>query len=163
MLLIKKILSIIIFNGMLSCTANHPLTVIESSVATKKNNTITEQSILQLINDYRNSIHLNSLKIMNEVTIQAFNHSKEMAEKKVSFGHDGFDARVENIRKSIGFIYGWAENVAEGQSSAEEVVKDWLQSPGHKKNIEGNYNYTGIGIYKDENGNIYFTQIFIRK
>ena len=154
--------SIIVFNAMFSCTTSHQLVVPETA-NTKKNSTITEQSILLLVNNHRNNIHLNSLEMMDEITAQAINHSKEMAEKKVAFGHDGFDTRVEKIRKSIGFIYGWAENVAEGQSSAEEVVKDWLQSPGHKKNIEGNYNYTGIGIYKDDNGQLYFTQIFIRK
>jgi len=41
-------------------------------------------------------------------------------------------------------------------------VDGWLNSPGHKKNIEGNFTLTGIGYARDHKGNIYFTQIFSR-
>ena len=54
-----------------------------------------------------------------------------------------------------------AENVAYGAETAEEVVRMWLKSPGHKKNIEGKYNYTGIGIARGRNGQLYYTQLFI--
>jgi uncharacterized protein YkwD len=47
--------------------------------------------------------------------------------------------------------------------TAHKVVDGWLHSPGHKKNIEGDYNFTGIGVSKDKNGRIYYTQIFLRK
>jgi uncharacterized protein YkwD len=46
--------------------------------------------------------------------------------------------------------------------SAREVVDGWLKSPGHKRNIEGDFTLTGIGIASDKQGNIYFTQIFSR-
>jgi uncharacterized protein YkwD len=82
---------------------------------------------------------------------------------KRSFGHDGFDNRIADIRKSAGFIRGAAENVAYGQLTAAQVVDGWLNSPGHKKNIEGDYNLTGIGTVQREDGVIYFTQIFIKK
>ncbi|MEB3337507.1 MAG: hypothetical protein VKJ46_08605 [Leptolyngbyaceae bacterium] len=36
-----------------------------------------------------------------------------------------------------------------------------MKSPGHLKNIKGQYNLTGIGIAKDSQGKYYFTQIFI--
>ena len=41
------------------------------------------------------------------------------------------------------------------------VVTAWLNSPGHKSNIESNSNLTGVGVAFD-GGTIYFTQIFIR-
>ncbi len=147
----------------LSCMEHYHTNSDVNKTLIKKNDESLEQSVLQLINEHRKSIHLNSLQMMNEITVQAFYHSKEMAEQKVAFGHAGFESRVDNIRKSIGFIFGWAENVAAGQTSAKEVVSEWLHSPGHKKNIEGNYNFTGIGICKDANGMLYFTQIFIQK
>jgi uncharacterized protein YkwD len=55
-----------------------------------------------------------------------------------------------------------AENVAFGSSTAKEVVDGWLNSPGHKKNIEGNYKLTGIGVARDQQAKLYFTQIFAR-
>ena len=58
---------------------------------------------------------------------------------------------------------GAAENLAYGELSAEAVVKGWINSPGHKKNIEGNYTLTGIGTYQDAKGVIYFTQLFMRQ
>ncbi|MGA1825447.1 MAG: CAP domain-containing protein [bacterium] len=44
---------------------------------------------------------------------------------------------------------------------AGRVVERWLNSPGHKKNIEGNYNLTGIGVVQANNLTYYFTQIFV--
>ncbi len=45
---------------------------------------------------------------------------------------------------------------------AEIVVKQWLLSPGHRQNIRGNYNLTGIGVARDERGRPYYTQMFVR-
>ena len=56
-----------------------------------------------------------------------------------------------------------AENVAFGKLSAEGVVKGWINSPRHRKNIEGDYMYMGVGVAKDSKGISFFTQIFIRK
>ena len=85
-----------------------------------------------------------------------------MASGKVGFGHSGFNSRAKAIQKSMNSVTSVAENVAEGQMTAREVVDGWLHSPGHKKNIEGNFTLTGIGYASDKKGNIYFTQIFSR-
>ena len=84
-----------------------------------------------------------------------------MATKKIPFGHDGFDARMKGITQQLKNATGWAENVAYGPNTAKDVVDMWLHSPGHKKNIEGNYNLTGIGIEKSADGETYYTQIFV--
>ncbi|MNR99461.1 Cysteine-rich secretory protein family protein [compost metagenome] len=44
----------------------------------------------------------------------------------------------------ITFRYA-GENIAKGQRTPEEVVKDWMNSPGHRKNIL-NPHYTMIGV-----------------
>ena len=54
-----------------------------------------------------------------------------------------------------------AENIAMGQKTAAEVVKGWMESPGHRANIM-NGSFTHIGIGYDANGN-YWTQQFIQK
>jgi uncharacterized protein YkwD len=86
-----------------------------------------------------------------------------MAAKRVPFGHAGFDVRVNAISRPLGNVSAAAENVAEGRMTAKQVVAGWLHSPGHKKNIVGNYNLTGIGYAVDPDGIIFFTEIFIQK
>lgn len=55
------------------------------------------------------------------------------------------------------------ENIAKGQRTPEEVMKSWMNSPGHRANIlGGNYTQIGIGFAKDGNGVTYWTQMFIR-
>lgn len=102
--------------------------------------------------------------MLDAASTQATVHSRNMAQKKTPFSHDGFETRVATITKQTASAYnGAAENVAYGEMTAEEVVDGWLHSPGHKKNIEGNYNLTGIGVAKAKDGTVYYTQIFLRK
>lgn len=64
--------------------------------------------------------------------------------------------------KANGITYrAAAENIAMGQRSAEEVVKGWMESPGHRQNIL-TPGFTHIGIGYDARGN-YWTQQFIQK
>ena len=54
-----------------------------------------------------------------------------------------------------------AENVAYGARTGKEAFQIWKNSSGHKKNMLGNYKYTGIGTAKDRRGTLYYTQIFV--
>ena len=85
-----------------------------------------------------------------------------MLSGKTPFGHEGFQGRIDRIRKHMGPLHVAAENVASGPMDAREVVDGWLHSPGHRRNIEGDFKLTGIGLARKSNGMIYFTQIFIR-
>lgn len=124
-----------------------------------------DESILRYVNDHRRSKGLSTLQMSNVASEQAYQHSKNMATGKTGFGHEGFEQRVQVIKQAMGVSYmsASAENVAYGQLSAQAVVKGWINSAPHKKNMEGNYTLTGIGVYKDRKGVIYFTQIFLRK
>ena len=124
--------------------------------------TINER-ILTLINQHRKSIGKGDLKMIDVASAQALQHSKDMMNGRTPFGHDGFKGRADAVKNTIGFINAAAENVAYGQMSAEEVVDGWLHSPGHKANIEGNYNLTGIGVAQSRDGVLYFTQLFVLK
>jgi len=46
--------------------------------------------------------------------------------------------------------------------AARNAVALWLRSPHHLKNIRGDYNYSGLGVWQDKQGAIYFTQIFVK-
>ena len=98
-------------------------------------------------------------------------HSEEMANAEVEFGHDGFEDRVEVLAEILEF-HSAAENVGYTQSRfnpLETTFEDWLESPSHLQNIEGDFEWTGVGIYAeqwvDAQGNtqneFYVTQIFL--
>ena len=117
--------------------------------------------ILHYVNEYRHKKGLPTLTMNAVISAQAQQHSENMAAHKTAFGHNGFDARMSRISSQLGRANATAENVAMGGMGAKQVVNMWLTSPGHRRNIEGPYNLTGIGIASDGKGNLYFTQIFI--
>lgn len=117
------------------------------------------KQILQYSNQFRLENKLKKLEWNQKIADLAKEHSKNMALKKVKFGHDGFNDRI----KRFPFPYkGAAENVFMGISDniAKKAVDSWKNSPGHRKNLLGNYNYCGIEAYQDSKGYWYITQIF---
>ena len=55
---------------------------------------------------------------------------------------------------------GWGENIAGGYSTPDQVVAAWLQSPGHKANIENpTYSTIGVAVASGPQG-IFWTQDF---
>ncbi len=121
-----------------------------------------EQDVFDLINEHRTSIGKEKLIVHPYITESAREHSTNMATGKTDFGHDGFFDRVADIKKKLEISGRSAENVAYNYSSAaQSVVDQWLKSPGHKKNLEGAYTISGVGIAKSEEGVYYYTQIFI--
>jgi uncharacterized protein YkwD len=118
--------------------------------------------ILYYVNLHRKSIGRKALELNNVESSLAVQHSINMASYKTPFGHDGLNDRAKIISKKIGRISVAAENVASGDMTAKEVVDGWLNSPGHKRNIEGDFTLTGIGVAKNNKGIIYYTQIFTK-
>lgn len=146
-----------------SITIVSPTTLYAKHRTTQAEKKALEEEVLVLINQHRKKIGLSILKMNSKITEVALTHSRNMATGQTPFGHDGFDSRVEQLRTEITNVYAEAENVAYGANTAKEVVNMWLHSPGHKKNIEGKYNLTGIGIVEDDSGTLFFTQLFLRK
>lgn len=127
--------------------------------------TALEQSIHEQINQYRQSRNLPPLTLDPRISEQALSHSQAMASGQVPFSHQGFEQRVRAIGRVIPYSQS-AENVAYNQGYRDpdrQAVQGWIKSTGHRTNIEGQYNLTGIGIALNESGEYYFTQIFIRR
>lgn len=128
----------------------------------QKNNSEMSSEILSLVNDHRASLGLTSLKVDNQYSSAfAVDHTEYMINKE-QINHDNFGYRSEGIKyhddaKVVG------ENVAYGYNTAEAVVNAWLNSPGHKAIIEGDFTHTGFGVMKCAKGRNYFTQLFYRK
>lgn len=70
-----------------------------------------------------------------------------------------------DMAKHFGYSYrSFGENIAYGQRTPEEVVKAWMNSPGHKANIlNKGYTNIGAGVAKDSNGRIYWVHMFSSK
>jgi hypothetical protein len=62
---------------------------------------------------------------------------------------------------ACGVTGGWGENIAYGYSTPEAVMQGWLNSPGHRANIEnGSYRSIGVGAAVGSNGRVYWAQAF---
>ncbi len=130
------------------------VTPADSSVATE---------VLRLVNVHRQSQGLSSLTMNDVIAEQALFHSVNMANGSVPFGNNGFDDRVSKIMTGLGISGGtYAENVARGFETPQDVVSGWIANLGHRTNIEGNYTLTGIGVASDSDGNPYYTQLFYK-
>lgn len=116
--------------------------------------------VLNRTNQFRKSQGLPALIMKQELNQIAQKHSEDMADGHVAFGHDGFGDRQAKAGKEIKGMHTFAENVAYGANTAKEVITLWKNSPGHRRNMLGNFKYIGIGTAKDSKGQIYYTEIF---
>jgi uncharacterized protein YkwD len=162
----KQLFFLALFSGIVSEAGSHPITTPGKTtpvyVTASAERAGMEDDILKYINVYRKKKGLRPLAMNATISAEAQKHSENMAARRTSFGHNGFQGRMKRITSSpaINGASGVAENVALGSTSAKEVVDNWLKSPMHRQNIEGDYTLTGIGVAADKRGTLYFTQIF---
>jgi uncharacterized protein YkwD len=150
--------SALILAGCMPVSATHDPPRTESVHAGR-----LEQTVLDLVNRHRRAHGLAALVPDARIAQQARAHSVAMAAGTTPLGHAGFDARAAALHKLMAFR-GIAENVAFNQGHrdpAAEAVRGWLGSRGHRQNIEGPYERTGIGITSNAKGEVFFTQIFV--
>lgn len=134
-----------------------------AQVQEKRGRDVNDQiQILNYVNAYRLKHHLSVLTLNPIISREAAKHSRDMANKVIPFGHTHFPARVKYLYKKIAHCRGAAENVAYYKLNAQKLVEAWIASPGHRRNIEGNYNLTGVGIAYSKKGWAYYTQMFVR-
>ena len=87
--------------------------------------------------------------IRAQETIQSFSHTRPDGSKFYTV----FEGSYE--------FSAMGENLAAGFNTATSVVDGWMNSEGHRVNIlKEVYTQIGIGIKRDEEGRIYWVQIF---
>jgi uncharacterized protein YkwD len=106
----------------------------------------SKQLIVELVNKHRNQLNLHSLKIDTRLSNSAQRKAQEMADLSY-FSHTSPNKKTPwQFINEDGYKYSTAaENIAFGYANSDEVVKGWLNSKGHRQNIE-NKNYVDIGI-----------------
>ena len=161
-MLIRNFLLLFLFSWLTSSApAPKPHPIASKPIASNPTAS-TSREILFFVNEFRRSKGLPALQANSYISSVALGHSRDMLTGKSPFGHDGFRQRIDRISGKLGRLHVAAENVASGSMGAREVVDGWLHSPGHRRNIMGDFQLTGIGVAEASNGMIYFTQIFVR-
>jgi len=125
--------------------------------------------IFTLVNIERMKRGLNELFWDDEVAKIALGYSKKMA-KENFFGHfDSNNQSVSERAKSAKLKY-WSK-IGENLFSIEQTekfdgfaVKNWMKSPTHRQNIlDPEWTTSGIGIAESTSGEIFITQVFIKR
>ncbi len=125
----------------------------------------TAKQTTRLVNLERAKVGLLALAIDDQLskiaTIKAedMNKNDYFAHKSPTYG-DPWDLAIH-----FGYSYrSFGENIAYGQQTPEEVVKAWMNSPGHKANIlSKSYTNIGAGIAKNAQGRLYWVHMFSSK
>ena len=120
-----------------------------------------QDTAVTLTNQHRAAAGLAPVYVDARLTRAAQDHSNYMAQNRL-MTHTGAGGTNPGQRISAtGYrFWTWAENVAAGQRSAEEVVTAWMNSSGHRKNIlNGNMAHIGVAAAQGSDGVIYWTMV----
>ena len=124
-----------------------------------------EKQVVALVNQERAKIGLAPLKDNSQLANVARTKSADMAANNYFSHTSPTYGSPFDMMKKFGITYNAAgENIAMGQPTAASVMTGWMNSPGHKANIlSANFTEIGVGVAKDKDGSIYWTQQFIGK
>ena len=119
--------------------------------------------VLNLVNKERKANGLKTLTLNKELSNVANIKSRDMIEKGYFDHTSPTYGSPFDMMKKFNISYNTAgENIAMGQKTPSEVMNSWMNSSGHRANIlNSTYTELGVGIQKDSNGTIYWTQMFI--
>ena len=121
------------------------------------------RQVLILVNVERVNRGLRALLPDVEAGRAAKAHSEDM-EGRGFFDHYTPEGWTPGDRLQMTGASGYSmagENVAFGQQTADEVMRAWMGSPGHRANIlHADFTHIGIGVAA---GRPYWTQVFLRR
>jgi uncharacterized protein YkwD len=125
-----------------------------------------ERETLRAVNDVRVRHGLPSLATQQTLTEIARAHSRDMALRDY-FGHhspEGANAADRVQRRGIDFSR-LGENLHKSLGAEDAVrtaVDSWLASERHRETmLTAGFRETGVGVAVDDEGALYFTQLFL--
>ena len=122
-----------------------------------------EEQVVALVNKERAKQGLAPLAINWQVARVARYKANDMRDKKY-FDHTSptYGSPFDMLKKFNVAYRNAGENIAKGQKTAADVVRAWMNSEGHRKNIMSP-TFTEIGVgYSAGNSTTYWAQLFIR-
>ena len=121
------------------------------------------RDVLNLVNKERVQRRLQPLTLADDLMRAAAARATEIPRR---FAHE----RPNGLPFYSVIVHGQGtllgENIAGGQISPEAVVRDWMNSPGHRANIlNEKYRELGVGYYYNPDSEFkhYWTQMFRRR
>ena len=117
--------------------------------------------VIKAHNRLRAEAKLAPLEVSKRLQGAALKHAKDMAAhgKMTHKGSDGSTSMKRILAK--GYNYRRAgENVAAGYFTVEGLMKGWMDSPHHKRNILGSFSQIGVACATGENGKRYWCVTF---
>ncbi len=124
-----------------------------------------EQSVFDLSNDERLKAGVHALAYDEQLALSARRHAHEMAQLNY-VSHESPIAEnatlLQRVIQAGSAAQELGENVARFRSDgnvADKVVKGWLNSPGHRKNLlHTHFTHMGIGVAQNDEGLVYVAQ-----
>lgn len=126
-----------------------------------------EQQLLKQLLDAHNEVRaeakLPPLVANPKLQAAARVHAIDMA-KHTTMSHTGSDESTPAVRiQRQKYNYrACGENVARGQENVRQVMKTWLESPPHKKNILGDFTEMGGAFALSDDGQLFWCVDFGR-
>ena len=119
-----------------------------------------ERRVAELVNVERQKNGLGPLTFDSSISNVARIKSKDMSDNNY-FAHQSpnYGSAADMLTQNGIRYSAWGENIAAGQRTPEEVVRAWMNSPGHRANILGSH-FTRIGVGYVNSGRPYWTQMF---
>ena len=117
--------------------------------------------VLKAHNRLRAEAKLPPLEVSTKLQAAADRHAKDMAAmgKMTHKGSDGSSSIHRIVAK--GYKYRRAgENVAMGNFTVDGLMKGWMESPHHKRNILGSFSQIGVACATGEDGKRYWCVTF---
>lgn len=118
------------FGGMAAAALVLALSAGVSSAAEAK------REFVQMVSQFRAGAGLGPVAVSRKLEQAAAKHADDMA-RRGFFSHTGSDgSSVGKRAKRVGYRYcRIVENIAKGQASSADVMRDWAKSPGHRQNM----------------------------
>jgi uncharacterized protein YkwD len=134
--------------------------VVPPAIATLEPSEVVER-LLALHNDARARAKLPPLAPSPELEAAARRHARDMA-RRGRMSHRGSDGGSPFQRMAAeGYEFTRAgENVAAGDFTPESVVRGWMKSPPHRRNILGSFHDIGAAYATAVDGRSYWCVTF---
>ncbi len=128
-----------------------------------------ERRAFDMINAERRQRGQRPLAWDSELMRMARFHSENMA-RQGFFNHVDREGLDMLGRANLFRLQGWralGENIAYNRGYADaagHAVENWMKSEKHRGNIlNSDFTHAGLGMAKDANGRVYFTQVFMTR
>ncbi len=123
--------------------------------------------VVTLVNQHRQAMGLSTLGVSPTLTASAQWKSAHMAYYQYMQHDDPAPPVARTVSDRLAACgypmtnVGWGENIAYGYQTPQDVMNAWLNSAGHKANIENSsFRAIGVGAVRGANGYWYWTQDF---